>query len=128
MPGVPGEPAPGVPGDSGPKITLQGDVTLENWIGGDIRIDLFDGDQQNLTGPRPSVVASIRLDAPGRYSVHVSEEVEKVWLGAYADVDRDGRPGPTDPVGWYPNNPVYIGADQSGLDIQLELQTAPRDL
>jgi hypothetical protein len=73
-------------------------------------------------------VASIRIDEPGEFSVNVSTEVDKVWLGAYADVDRDGRPGPTDPVGWYPDNPVVIGGNQTGLEIQLELQSAPPDL
>lgn len=133
-PGVPKEPQPGDPGQpppgeagaagpppsEGPTVTLSGTVRVPSYTKGIVRIDLFDGDQRKLEGPRPSVVAVTRVDAPGAWSAEVPAG-QAVWIGAYVDVNGDGRPAPGEPSGWYADNPVQAGADQAGLELLLEV-------
>jgi len=139
-----GEPAPVVPDDpervvpddpppggavvtSGPTITLSGRVEVVDYAGGQIRIDVFDGDQQELSGPRPSVVGVARIDQPGPWSVAVPATTEKVWIGAYADENGDGRPEPKEAAGWYEGNPVVVSADQDDLRLRLSREVPPTD-
>lgn len=124
-PGVPDQPAPGVPGADGPTVALAGTVAVEGWSGGPIRIDVFDGDQRAAAGSakRPSVVAQATVDRPGRFEVRVSTSAGRVWVGAFADENGNGRPDPRDPSGWYDRNPVLVDGDQG--DIRLQLEAAP---
>ena len=103
----------------GPKIKVEGSISLENWNGKVIRIDVFDGDQRNLDGPRPKVVATKKVDQPGSFSLSLPQNEKGFWIGAYCDVDEDGKPGPTDPFGWYTGNPVQ--GDRDHTDIQIVL-------
>jgi len=48
-----------------------------------------------------------------------------VWIGAFADEDRDGKPGPLDPEIWYGGNPVTITADTTGIRLVLERRDPP---
>jgi len=122
-PGIPNEPPPGQPlGGDGPQITLSGEVELEEWSGAPIRVDIFDGNQQDLAGPRPSVVGVVHLDAPGAWSVGVSSAIGQLWVGAYSDENKDGKPDHNEPVGWYQGNPVAGGADRGDLKISLTVQ------
>lgn len=125
---VPDDPPPGgaaVP--SGATITLSGSVDVAGYTGGQIRIDVFDGDQQELSGPRPSVVGVARIDGPGEWSVAVPATVEKVWIGAYADANGDGRPEPEEAAGWYEGNPVVVSANQNDLRLRLSREVPPTD-
>jgi hypothetical protein len=142
-PGRPEQPAPGVPtgpppggavGDPGggagipadaPMVAIQGTLTVEGWGGGPIRIDVFDGDQREIGGKRPSVVGMARLDKPGPYSVQVPAASPKVWVGAFADENKDGRPGPSDPAVWYPGNPVNTAGDRDHIDLVLKKDDRP---
>lgn len=122
-PGIPDEPAPG---SSGPQVTLTGTVTVPDWKpGGSIRIDVFDGDQRDLSAPRPSVVGMQRLSAPGAFSVSVPASAGAVWLGAYADLDGDDRPSPSEPAGWYTGNPVALSGTVSGISLTLAVEAPP---
>ena len=47
------------------QIVLSGEIIVENWSGERIRVDVFDGDQQSLSGPRPSVVKVEYQNKPG---------------------------------------------------------------
>jgi hypothetical protein len=119
-PGIPDEPPPGQPlGGSGPQITLSGEVQIKEWSGAPIRVDIFDGNQQDLAGPRPSVVGVVHLDAPGPWSVGVSTSISQLWIGAYSDENKDGKPDHSEPVGWYAGNPVAGGADRGDLTLSL---------
>lgn len=128
-PGDPGEPPPGEPGPpgqpapTGPSVTLSGTVRVPSYTKGVVRIDLFDGDQRDLEGPRPAVVAVTRVERPGAWSARVPEG-QPVWIGAYVDVDGDGRPAPSEPSGWYAANPVEAEADVGGLELVLEVPPA----
>ena len=124
-PGRPDQPSPGVPGSAGPTVTLTGTVQVDGWGGGPIRVDIFDGNQQAAAGSskRPSVVAQANLDGPGAFEVRVPASAGQLWIGAFADEDRNGRPGPRDPSGWFGGNPVSVDGDQGG--IVLRLQAAP---
>ena len=93
--------------------------------GAPLRIDIFDGDQRKLDGPRPSVVGVMRLEEPGAWSVVVPESAAELWIGGYADDNRDGKPDHEEPVGWYSGNPVQGGADRSGLSLTLSVQKPP---
>lgn len=126
-PGVPDPPAPGAPGTDGPTVALTGTVQVESWAGGPIRIDIFDGDQQAAanSGKRPSVVGQARLDKPGPFEVRVPEGIAGVWIGGFADENRNGRPDPRDPSGWFGGNPVSAEGDQTGISLQLRSAPPP---
>ena len=125
-PGVPEQPPPGGRAVvAGPKVTLSGQVVLADYDMGTVRIDIFDGDQKNLNGPRPMVVAVLELERPGSFEVQVPASTPKVWLGAYVDENLDGRPGPQDPSGWYTGNPVDTEGGAEGIVIQLQRQPPP---
>ena len=101
------------------QITISGEIIAENWSGKMIRIDVFDGDQQSLSGPRPSVVKVEYQNKPGSFSILVPKSEQGLWIGGYIDEDGDGKPGPKDPSGWYENNPV--SAKDDAKDIRLVL-------
>ncbi len=124
-PGTPDEPAPGAPGADGPSVTVSGEVRLADYELGKVRIDIFDGDQKDLEGPRPSVVAVAEIERPGPFSVQVPVSAPQVWIGAYVDEDLNGRPGPLDPAGWYAGNPVETEGGADGVIIELQRQEPP---
>ena len=103
-------------------ITLSGTVTLADWSGAPVRVDVFDGDQRDLDGPRPSVVGVARLMEPGAWSVSVSASIGQLWVGGYADDNQDGKPDHNEPVGWYGGNPVAGGVAQTGIALSLTVQ------
>jgi len=106
------------------KITIAGNISINgegDWKEKPIRIDIFDGDQQALEGPRPKVISTKRISGIGSFSISVDKKDTNIWIGAYCDVDGDGRPGPKDPSGWYAQNPVGSASDLSGIAITLEL-------
>jgi hypothetical protein len=108
----------------GPTVILSGRIDLPDGQTGEVHIDVFDGDQQDLTGSRPQVVAMARRDGAGTFEVAVPQSAKKVWVGAWCDVDGNGRPGPDDPSGWYGQNPVRTQSD--AVDVVLDLaQVAP---
>ncbi|MCK6501968.1 hypothetical protein L6R53_00950 [Myxococcota bacterium] len=106
-------------------MTLRGEVRLPDYDLGSVRLDIFDGDQKNLEGARPSVVAVVNLERPGPFEVQVPASAARVWLGAYVDEDLDGRPGPQDPSGWYVGNPVLTDGGADGIVIELVRQPPP---
>jgi len=132
-PGIPDEPAPGsadagVMPPNGPSVTLRGFVQVqgvESWNGQSIRLDVFDGDQQDLTAQRPSVVAMATVERPGPFEIEVSQDVGRVWIGGFADLDGDGRPSKDDPVGWVEGNPVSTSDSVEGLVLKLESRPPP---
>lgn len=138
MPGVPTEPPPGGgvqpppgtpiaprPGGGGPTVKVSGEIVLRDYELGAVRIDIFDGDQRKLDGPRPSVVGVVQLERPGPFEVEVPASAERIWLGAFIDEDLDGRPSPQDPAGWYPGNPVSTAGGARGIVIELVRQPPP---
>lgn len=143
-PGAPQDPPPGEPADpppapasggapgaqpaDGPRVTVSGTVSVDGWSGGPIRLDIFDGDQRAAAGgggPKPSIVAVHQVDKPGPFSLEIPQDAGEVWVGGFADEDRDGRPSPTDPSGWYAGNPVSTAANQSGVTLVLEAAPPP---
>lgn len=126
-PGTPEQPRPGSPGSDGPSVAVSGTISVEGWSGGSIRIDIFDGDQLAAAGStkRPSVVAQAKLERPGPFEVRVPMAAGRVWIGAFADENRNGRPDPRDPSGWYGSNPVSVDEDRSGVILQLSAAPPP---
>lgn len=124
-PGTPEAPEPGSPGSDGPSVVLSGTVSVEAWAGGPIRLDIFDGDQLAAAGSakRPSVVAQANVERPGPFEVRVPVAAGRVWVGGFADENRNGRPDPRDPSGWFGGNPVATDADRG--DLVLQLRAAP---
>jgi len=121
-PGIPDAPKPAPPGspggaehkgkeagqvETGPQVILRGHVTGEG-ISGKIRIDLFDGDQRNVAGPRPKVVGVHDMPAPGAFELSVPVSADRVWIGAYQDANSNKRPDKGEPSGWYSRNPVHM--------------------
>lgn len=116
-----------------PKVMLSGRVEIigdGDWEGKSIRIDVFDGDQQAIGGPRPKVVSTKRMKQQGDFSLAVDQKDRSLWLGAYCDVDGDGRPGPNDPSGWFVQNPISSAKDRDGIVIQLAIpieESSPKE-
>ena len=111
-------PPPPNPKD-GDFITIKGTINANNPTNKAIRIDIFDGDQRNIGGKRPSVVVSKTVESGPDFEIFLPKKDQQLWIGAYIDEDEDGRPGPMDPSGWYSGNPVS-GSSNSG-DITLIL-------
>lgn len=142
-PGVPDEPPPGVPDepppegrvgeiDLGPTVTISGEILMDDYRGSPIRIDVFDGDQLAAAAggknKQPRVIVTLQIAGPGPFSTEVPIAPGKVWIGAYADEDGNGRPGPLDPAAWSPDNPIYVDKARSGLKIPLERRPPPPTL
>ena len=98
-------PPPPNPKD-GEFITISGTIEATNPNQRPIRIDIFDGDQQNIGGKRPSVVVSTTVESGNSFEIFIPKKDQQLWVGAYIDEDNDGRPGPMDPSGWYSGNPI----------------------
>lgn len=98
-------PPPPNPKD-GEFITISGTIEANNPNNRSIRIDIFDGDQRNIGGKRPSVVVSTTVDAGPEFEIFLPKKNQMLWVGAYIDEDENGRPGPLDPSGWYGANPI----------------------
>jgi len=111
-------PPPPNPKD-GDFITIKGTIEANNPNGKPIRIDIFDGDQRNIGGKRPSVVVSTTVDNGPTFEIFLPQKEQQLWVGAYIDEDGDGRPGPLDPSGWYSGNPVSGNKNQEGITLVL---------
>jgi hypothetical protein len=125
-PGIPQEPAPGNPFKDGPMVKMSGQIIVPNWNGEPIRIDIFDGDQQQIGGQRPNVVMMEFLPSDGAFQIDIPERDSPYWIGAYVDVDRDGKPGPNDPSAWYSDNPIMGNRNTSGVILELSVQSDNR--
>lgn len=130
-PGRPAEPTPVAPEAPPPTAergpTLRGTVVLPEGVEGTVKVDVFDGDQRAASqgGSRPRVVGVARLDGAGSFSVRVPPGVDEVWVGAFADTDGDGRPGPSDPQAWFAGNPVRLDPAPSPIELRLEVAGPP---
>ena len=137
-PGVPEEPEPAPPGSpggaqhaekqdfavEGVQVLVRGEVLLGTAVAGQIRIDLFDGDQRNVAGPRPKVIGVHEMEGPGSFEISVSQSAKRVWLGAYVDLNSNNRPDKGEPSGWYAGNPVQLKADPiEEVQIRLEVES-----
>lgn len=131
-PGVPEEPAPGQPGApggaehsgknqqiEGPQMTIKGRIDMAPTIQGKVYIDVFDGDQRNIAGERPSLVRVVTLAGAGIFEVEVPISAKRVWLSAYADTSQDNRPTKGEPTGWYSGNPVFVDSPPDLVVIEL---------
>lgn len=142
-PGVPQDPEPAPPGtpggadhpgkeggvvEEGPHITLRGQITGGESVGGRIRIDLFDGDQRNTSGPRPRVVGVHEVNPSGTFEISVPQSSGRVWIGAYRDLNQNNRPNEGEPFGWYSKNPVYLEDPPSLVEITLAVEGKSRGL
>lgn len=111
-------PPPPNPKD-GEFITITGTIDANNPNNKPIRIDIFDGDQRNIGGKRPSVVVSTTVEAGPKFEIFLPKKEQMLWVGAYIDEDGNGRPGPLDPSGWYSGNPISGEADHSRVVLTL---------
>ena len=123
-PGQPGQPGqPGVGSPTGPTYPVKGSLVCAG-CKGSFRIDVFDGDHGDLGGPRPSIVTRAEVQSAGPFTLDVPQGA-RVWLSVFNDEDGDGRPGPTEPVGDYAENPVVAKGPVDGLVIQLKRRDPP---
>lgn len=142
QPGVPEEPEPAPPGspggahhegkegggaEEGPHVLIRGRIDAPGGKGV-IRIDMFDGDQRNVAGPRPKVVGVHEIATPGGFEVSVPQSHGRVWLGAYRDLNGNNRPDKGEPTGWYKRNPVFLDGSPPSVVIELEVEGKASDL
>jgi hypothetical protein len=118
-----GEPPPKPKPDE--FVVFEGTISVNDWSGKPIRIDVFDGDQRNIGGKRPSVIISETVNKIGTFSIEIPQKDVMVWIGGFIDEDQDGRPGPKDPSGWYTGNPVSAKDNQKGITFSLGFPDAP---
>jgi hypothetical protein len=124
MPGGPGQPGqPGVGNPTGPTYPVKGSLVCAG-CKGSFRIDVFDGDHGDLGGPRPSIVTRAEVERAGPFTLDVPQGA-RVWLSVFNDEDGDGRPGPTEPVGDYAENPVVVKGPVDGVVIELKRRDPP---
>lgn len=124
MPGQPGQPGqPGVGSPTGPTYPVKGSLVCAG-CKGSFRIDVFDGDHGDLGGPRPSIVTRAEVQSAGPFTLDVPQGA-RVWLSVFNDEDGDGRPGPTEPVGDYAENPVVAKGPVDGVVITLKRRDPP---
>ncbi len=124
MPGQPGQPGqPGVGSPTGPTYPVKGSLVCAG-CKGSFRIDVFDGDHGDLGGPRPSIVTRAEVQSAGPFTLDVPQGA-RVWLSVFNDEDGDGRPGPTEPVGDYAENPVVAKGPVDGVEIELKRRDPP---
>jgi len=139
--GTPEEPSPAAPGSpggaehsekqgeiSGPQVALMGTVSMDLSISSKVYIDVFDGDQRNTTGPRPSIVTVAELAGAGGFRVDVPLAAKRVWMGAYADTNGDERPTKGEPTAWYSGNPIYLDSPPDHITIELVMESKPTGL
>ena len=104
---------------------IAGVILVQGWSGNEIRIDVFDGDQRQIGGSRPSVISSASVSKPGAYEISVPKGNGKYWIGAYVDQNGDGRPGKQDPSGWYAGNPISASQATAGVELVLSVPDDP---
>lgn len=136
-PGIPAEPTPAPPGtpggadhpgkeggvtEDGPQVVLRGTVSGAEEVGGRIRIDLFDGDQRNTSGPRPRVIGVHEVADTGPFELSIAKSAKRVWIGAYRDLNQNNRPNKGEPFGWYSKNPVYLDDPPDQIKIFLAVE------
>ena len=110
-------------------MLLRGRVLTSSDLEGKVRIDLFDGDQRNVAGPRPKVIGVHEMQHPGSFEISVSRSAKRVWLGAYVDLNSNNRPDKGEPSGWFDGNPVHLGDDElDSIEIRLEVESAASGL
>ena len=101
------------------SLLLSGTIDAKKSNNKPIRIDIFDGDQRNIGGKRPSVVVSTTVEAGPEFEIALPKKSQMLWVGAYIDEDGNGRPGPLDPSGWYTENPISGESDHSRIILTL---------
>lgn len=140
--GIPEEPEPGNPDEPPPPggkkvddgtipppagaatITIRGTFAIDDYQGGKITIDVFDGDQSLKGSSRPDIVGRATFDGPGPFEMVVLADTP-LWLSAYADQDANGRPSQEDPMGPCDCNPVKSDEDVDGVVIEMNRGTPP---
>ena len=105
--------------EAGPQVIIRGVVTGEPGIGR-VRIDLFDGDQRNVSGPRPKVVGVHDIDDVGVFELSVAASAKRIWLGAYRDGNDNKRPDKGEPFGWFGQNPIYLDDIPARIEVKIE--------
>jgi len=81
---------------------------------------MFDGDQRNVSGPRPKVVAVHEIPTLGPFDHSVPVSAKRIWLGAYRDVNDNKRPDKGEPFGWYSRNPIYLDDVPALIEVEIE--------
>jgi hypothetical protein len=109
-------------------VNLSGEVVFPGYRSGPIRIDVFDGDQRDLSA-RPRVVGVAQIAGPGMFTVSVPEAARLVWISSFNDENSNSRPDlQSDPTGYYEKNPVRIDKGPvADLTIRLERPSAPAE-
>ncbi len=124
----PGNPVEGgsKPPATGPVVKLSGHISFDGYQGGNLRIDVFDGEHVGGgAGKRPSLVGSVTVTRLGLWELEVPQALGQVWIEASNDENGNGRPDPRDPMGHCSRNPVSTKKDLGGLKIHLVRRDAP---
>ena len=61
------------------------------------------------------------MPSDGDFEIEIPERDSPYWIGAYVDVDQDGKPGANDPSAWYSGNPIMGNRDNSGVVLELSV-------
>lgn len=140
LPGVPDEPTPASPGSpggsahkdkseqpiDGPQVRIRGRISSTNPVQGKVRIDVFDGDHRDTRkqgNKRISHILVHEIERPSWFEISIPLTYQRVWIGAYGDLNDNKRPDRGEPVGWYRSNPVQLSGTPPTVFIDLVVET-----
>ncbi len=113
-------------GTAGVKIS--GTVVYSDYKAGLIQIDVSDKGMfgGNNRATRPKIITLYRMDKPGPFEMEVAANTGEIWISAYNDADRNGRPTRGEPRGTAKGNPYKVGTeDITGVEIVLAPERIP---
>jgi hypothetical protein len=138
-PGTPEEPSPGEPSDPLPvdgspslpppgevaEAQISGTVQVPDGMTGTVHIVAFASDPKAARngGGHPNVAGFLVLDAPGEFTLGLSNGGQPVWLDAHLDLgaEPDGRPGPGEPMGFWGAG-ISTQSDTEGIVLELSVR------
>ncbi|MFM7201901.1 MAG: hypothetical protein ACKO6N_14050 [Myxococcota bacterium] len=136
--------APGNPGEAPPSgedipmgapplpdgvkgIHLRGEVSFSDYKAGHIQIDISDrGMNAGGRGVQPKIIQLYRMEKPGSFDIEIPVNTGSIYLSAYNDENKDGKPAREEPRGSASGNPFTVkDADIKGVTITLEREKIP---
>ncbi len=122
-------PLGGVPlpeGTAGVKVS--GTVVYSDYKTGLIQIDVSDKGMfgGGSRAARPKIISLYRMDKPGAFEMEVAANSGEIWISAYNDADRNGKPTRGEPRGNATGNPYKVGTENiTGVEIILAPEKIP---
>lgn len=108
-------------------VHVKGMVIYPGYKAGHIQIDVADkGSKNGSKGAQPKIIQLYRMEKPGAFDIEVPENQGEIYLSAYNDENRDGKPSREEPRGSASGNPFSVkAAEITGVEIKIEREQIP---